>query len=105
MVRPVGTLQILDRGVLGVGVIGTECRRSSGSELVTTSEYPWMPCARQRSDRSGTAPDSRRRWVRSREYLVGTVRLRICDHCLTYLIPQIHATDHIAWECHAGENA
>src|SRR6267154_3055559 len=98
MVRPVGALQILDRGVLSVCVIGTECRRSRGTELVAAREYPRMPCARQRSDRSGTAPDSRRGWVRSGEYLIGTVRLRICDHCLTYLIPQIHATDHIAWE-------
>src|SRR5437870_1230160 len=87
MVGGVGALEVLIGVILSVGIGGAECRRGGGPELVARGKHPRMPCARERRDRVGTAPDSRRGRKRSREHLIGTVAVGIRDRGLTYLIP------------------
>ena len=98
-------MEVLVGRVLRGGVTGAKLGRRAGAELIAGRKYPWMPCACQRSNRFGTAPDTGHPWKRAAKHLIGAVCLCIRDSGLSYLSSQIHATDHVARKRNASEDA
>src|SRR5438309_9073383 len=98
MIRRVGTIEALDRGVLSIGRVRPPRRRRAKPEILGAGLHPGLPRAGERRHRVRTRPNSRHPRKRARELLIRSVLLRVSDYRLAHALPQIEPGKNVAWK-------